>query len=230
MAPLNSAYRKAAFLTSAAAPDQFPPDSGFEAAFAGRSNAGKSSALNALCEHHGLARTSKTPGRTRLVNFFRLDAERRLADLPGYGYAKVPEAIKLQWVRLMEDYLGRRESLRGLILLADVRHPLKDLDWQMLDWSREYAMPTHLLLTKADKLKQGPAAKRLAAVRSELDGFDNVSVQLFSALRRKGLERLNQVLDGWLQWSEAAAAEAQKKIPDQHGGEVSGINLARSSS
>jgi GTP-binding protein len=193
-------YRQAHFLDSAARLEQAPPDRGHEVAFAGRSNAGKSSAINALCGQHGLARTSKTPGRTQLLNFFALDAERRLVDLPGYGYAKVSVNIKRNWQGSLADYLERRQSLRGLILLMDLRHPLKDYDRQLLDWAAGIGLPVHVLLTKADKLKRGPAGNVLQAVRRELAGYgDRVSVQLFSALKRSGLEEAYAVLDAWLQ-------------------------------
>ncbi len=192
-------YRQASFLISAAKFSQCPADSGWEVAFAGRSNAGKSSAINSLTTHKKLARTSKTPGRTQLINFFSLSDNQRLVDLPGYGFAKVPQAVKKEWTRQLETYLQQRQSLRGLILLMDVRHPLQDFDQQMLDWATAAHMPVHILLTKADKLKRGPAANTLLQVRKALAPYGGqVSVQLFSALKHSGHDALKQVLDAWL--------------------------------
>lgn len=197
--PAGLNYRAAHFLTSASRLQQCPEDSGWEVAFAGRSNAGKSSAINALTGNSKLARTSKTPGRTQLINFFALDDQRRLVDLPGYGFAKVPEAVKRAWVQQIEQYLQHRQSLRGLILLMDVRHPLQSFDQMMLDWAVAAAMPVHILLTKADKLKNGPANSTLLQLRGKLaDRADLVSMQLFSALKKTGMEPLTQVLDAWL--------------------------------
>ena len=194
---VSKPYRQAQFLISAAAPKQFPSDQGIEVAFAGRSNAGKSSAINRLCDNKSLAKTSKTPGRTRLVNFFRLDDSRRLVDLPGYGYAKVPEKMKQEWERLMEQYLTQ-PTLAGLVVIMDIRHPLKDFDLQMLNWRRHFGLPGHVLLTKADKLKRGAQQSALLKVRKQLkqDGHD-VSVQTFSALNGEGVDALAQKLNGW---------------------------------
>lgn len=200
-------YRHVQFQISAAQVHQAPPDAGAEVAFAGRSNAGKSSALNAICEQKALARTSKTPGRTQLINFFAVDEERRLVDLPGYGYAKVPVAVKQQWEQHLERYLRERQSLKGLILLVDVRHPLKEFDRQMLAWCAAAAMPVHVLLTKADKLKRGPAANTLQQVRKALKTeFPNASAQLFSALKGDGLDDVRDVLDRWLGVADEAGA------------------------
>lgn len=191
-------YRLAQFITSAPTLAQCPPDSGLEVAFAGRSNAGKSSAINALTEHRQLAKTSKTPGRTQLINFFQLSGDCRLVDLPGYGFAKVPLEVKEQWQRHLEEYLRKRQSLRGLILLMDCRHPLQEFDRMMINWATSCDMPVHILLTKADKLKRGPANNTLMRVRSELQPLqDLVSVQLFSALKRSGLDQLKRQLDEW---------------------------------
>ncbi|UVE17905.1 ribosome biogenesis GTP-binding protein YihA/YsxC [Pseudomonas sp. LS44] len=197
--PILGLCQQATFQISAAKVDQCPEDSGFEVAFAGRSNAGKSSALNTLT-HASLARTSKTPGRTQLLNFFRLDDERRLVDLPGYGYAKVPIPLKQHWQRHLEAYLGSRESLAGLILLMDIRHPLTEFDRMMLDWSLASGMPMHILLTKADKLAYGAAKNALLKVRQDLHkGWgDAVSLQLFSAPKRLGIEEAHAVLAQWL--------------------------------
>ena len=191
-------YSHARFLLSVPQPQQAPPDIGYEVAFAGRSNAGKSSALNALTQRKSLARTSKTPGRTQHLVFFELDGERRLVDLPGYGFAKVPEKIRRQWGLAMEQYFIERQSLRGLILLMDVRHPLTDFDKQMLQWCQHANMPVHILLTKADKLKRGPAMSSLLKVQKALAEQHNVSVQLFSALKHTGVEQAREILDSWL--------------------------------
>ena len=194
---MNPYYHRARFLKSAARLDQSPADTGVEVAFAGRSNAGKSSALNTLCGQKSLARTSKTPGRTQLLNFFELDEERRLVDLPGYGYAKVAEKIKRQWQGALADYIQHRECLRGLILLMDIRHPLKDFDMQMLEWNIHYGLPTHILLTKADKLKRGAAQSTLLKVRKAFADRPEISAQLFSSLTRQGVDEAHQVLDSW---------------------------------
>lgn len=191
-------YSHARFMLSIPDPHQAPPDAGYEVAFAGRSNAGKSSALNALTQRKSLARTSKTPGRTQHLVFFELDGERRLVDLPGYGFAKVPEKVRRHWGLAMETYLSGRESLRGLVLMMDVRHPLTDFDKQMLQWCQHAGMPVHILLTKADKLKRGPAMSTLLKVQKTLAEQHNVSVQLFSALKHTGVEQARAVLDSWL--------------------------------
>ena len=192
-------YRRAAYLTSAAKLSQCPPDEGWEVAFAGRSNAGKSSAINSLTGNSKLAKTSRTPGRTQLINFFELSEQQRLVDLPGYGFAKVPLAVKREWTKQLENYLQQRECLRGLVLLMDVRHPLQAFDRLMLDWALAAAMPVHILLTKADKLKKGPATSTLLKVRGELEPHrELVSVQLFSALKHSGHEQLLAVLNAWL--------------------------------
>ncbi len=195
-------YRGAEFLLSVANLRQLPVDEGFEVAFAGRSNVGKSSAINVLTGQTKLARTSKTPGRTQHLNFFRLDERRYLVDLPGYGYAKVPEAVKAQWQATLEDYLHQRQSLRGVVLLMDVRHPLTDFDWQMVKWCASVGMAVHIVLTKADKLKRGPAKATLLQVEREIRtqlGIE-VTAQLFSSLKRDGVETLIQRLDDWFEW------------------------------
>ncbi|VAW62660.1 GTP-binding protein EngB [hydrothermal vent metagenome] len=200
---MGSYFRRASFLTSASKPSQFPQGDLLEVGFAGRSNAGKSSALNTLCDQKALARTSKTPGRTQLINFFALDEQRSLVDLPGYGYAKVPEKMRREWQQLMENYLGEREQLRGLVVIMDIRHPLKDYDVQMLEWCDHVKIPVHILLTKADKLKRGAASKQLLMVKKEIkeSSFD-VTVQMFSALKKTGLEDLQQILSGWFELAE----------------------------
>ncbi|MCB1775543.1 MAG: YihA family ribosome biogenesis GTP-binding protein [Gammaproteobacteria bacterium] len=195
---MRSRYRQAAFLTSAAKLKQAPADSGYEIAFAGRSNAGKSSAINTICDQKTLARTSKTPGRTQLLNFFSIDDERRLVDLPGYGYAKVAEGIKREWQGALSAYLEQRECLRGLMLMMDIRHPLKDFDLQMLNWADQIALPVHILLTKADKLKKGQAASTVLQVRARLQKMnDNFTVQRFSSLKRTGIDEVHDKLDEW---------------------------------
>lgn len=192
-------YQLAEFLTSASKVHQCPEDVGWEVAFAGRSNAGKSSAINCLTGNRKLARTSKTPGRTQLINFFAVTDCQRLVDLPGYGFAKVPMAVKQEWTRQLEAYLQQRQSLRGLILLMDSRRPMLEFDQQLLSWAIEAAMPVHILLTKADKLKKGPANSTLLQVRKQLqDQPGACSVQLFSALKRSGLDQLHAVLNAWL--------------------------------
>jgi GTP-binding protein len=195
----NQYYRRAAFQISAGKPGQFP-ERGAEVAFAGRSNAGKSSAINTLCGNKGLAKTSKTPGRTRLINFFALDEDRRLVDLPGYGYAKVPEKMKKEWEQLMEAYLQQQHSLRGLVIIMDIRHPMREFDWQMLNWCHYYRLPAHILLTKADKLKRGAQQNSLLAVRKMLEeSGSDATVQVFSALKQSGLDELVSKLNEWLE-------------------------------
>jgi len=205
--PILGLCQQAKFMLSAAKVDQCPDDEGFEVAFAGRSNAGKSSALNTLT-HASLARTSKTPGRTQLLNFFSLDDDRRLVDLPGYGYAKVPIPLKQHWQRHLEAYLGSRESLKGLILMMDIRHPMTDFDLLMLDWANASGMPMHILLTKADKLTFGAAKNTLLKVQSEIrKGWgDTVTIQLFSAPKRMGLEEAYTVLADWMELEDKAPA------------------------
>lgn len=197
--PTAPNYRKVVYLTSAAKLSQCPDDVGWEVAFAGRSNAGKSSAINSLTGNKKLAKTSRTPGRTQLLNFFELSTNQRLVDLPGYGFAKVPLAVKKEWNKQLENYLQKRDCLRGLILVMDVRHPLQPFDQQMLDWSMAAGMPVHILLTKADKLKNGPATSTLLKVRATLEAHaELVSVQLFSSLKHSGREQLVTVLNQWL--------------------------------
>ena len=197
----NLLFNKAEFLLSAPSIKQAPDDTGKEVAFAGRSNAGKSSAINTLTNNKKLARTSKTPGRTRLLNFFSLSEDCRLVDLPGYGFAKVPKAIKQAWDRNLAVYLQERQSLKGLVMLMDIRHPLQPYDWQMVRWASASSMPIHLLLTKSDKLKTGPAKSTLLKVKQELAKeslVDNLSLQTFSSLKKEGLSELNERLGVWL--------------------------------
>lgn len=195
-------FKRAKFLLSAPTLRQCPQDSGCEVAFAGRSNAGKSSAINTLTDNKNMARTSKTPGRTQLINYFEVGQDKRLVDLPGYGYAKVPKAVKAKWDHHLAEYLQLRQSLVGLILLMDIRHPLQDYDQQMLNWAAQAALPVHILLTKADKLKRGPAKSSLLAVDKRLrdmdPGYTLLSVQIFSSLKKIGLEELERQLNNWL--------------------------------
>lgn len=199
-------FRQAHFLTSAHRVDQLPPDAGAEIAFAGRSNAGKSSALNAICDQQSLARTSKTPGRTQQMNVFPLDDTHRLIDLPGYGYAKVPEPLRAHWRTEIDRYLRTRVSLRGLVLVMDSRHPLKDFDRDMLVFGAATGRPCHCLLTKADKLSRSEGMRTLAAVRKTLASeYPNASAQLFSSTAAKtGLDEARGVLIAWLRDATAS--------------------------
>ena len=207
--PLIHRYTQAQFLKSAARVDQLPTDSGFEVAFAGRSNAGKSSALNCLTANKRLARTSKTPGRTQLINLFVVkDPEHRLVDLPGYGYAKVSLSIKLDWQKHLAHYLEVRQSLRGLVLLMDCRHPLMESDRFLIQWAEQQSLPLHILLTKADKLSRSQSQQALDLVRKyckslegEHDQAQLMSMQVFSSLKKQGLAELVAVLDHWFEWS-----------------------------
>ncbi|MCS4504224.1 putative GTP-binding protein EngB [wastewater metagenome] len=205
---MNPLYRKARFLLSAPDVTHLPPDSGAEVAFAGRSNAGKSSAINTLTGQKSLARTSKTPGRTQAINVFPLNDEGtlRLIDLPGYGYAKVPQRVRVHWQEALPRYFAERVSLRGLVVIMDVRHPLTDYDRQMLEWCIQAGLPAHVLLTKADKLKRGPAMNTLQRVRAALDrDYPETSAQLFSAAKATGVDELHARLDEWL--TDAGDAE-----------------------
>ena len=206
-------YRHAEFLTSAPTIAECPEDFGAEVAFAGRSNAGKSSAINALTGNNKLARTSKTPGRTQLINFFRVGEHQRLVDLPGYGYAKVARSMKDEWQRHLAFYLEQRHCLKGLILLMDIRQPLKEFDVQMLTWAVNSGLPAHILLTKADKLKNGPANNTRFAVEKALkeQGLDRgVTVQIFSATKGTGLDKLQKQLNTWLTLPQADDLEEQE--------------------
>jgi len=200
-------YQRAEFLTSVPKPSLAPADTGMEVAFAGRSNAGKSSALNAITNQKALSRVSKTPGRTQHLIFFQLDEQRQLVDLPGYGYARVPLKVKQEWQHAMETYLNQRQSLRGLILLMDIRHPLTDFDQQMLNWCQHSQMPVHILLTKADKLKRGAATNTLLQVKRTLKDMSDVSLQLFSATKKTGVDEARAVLDTWLEINQTEKTE-----------------------
>jgi GTP-binding protein len=200
-----SYFTKATFLTSAPSIDHLANSDGMEVAFAGRSNAGKSSALNRLTRQKGLARTSKTPGRTQLINMFELDEERRLVDLPGYGYAKVPLEMKLKWQKSLGEYLQKRKCLKGLVVLMDIRHPLKDLDQNLIHWAVEVNLPVLILLTKADKLKAGKRKAQLLMVREASMAFcGDVTVNVFSSLNGLGVPELEKVLFKWLDLEKPA--------------------------
>ena len=192
-----STYPHVRFLTSAAEASQLAPDAGREVAFAGRSNAGKSTAINAITGRSGLARVSRTPGRTQLINFFEIATESRLVDLPGYGYAKVPERVRLHWLELLQDYFNIRESLVGLVLIVDSRRGLGEQDVAMLEWVLARDRQAHVLLTKSDKLNRRDATRVLRETR-EACSDTVVTVQLFSALAKSGLEEARAVMDRWL--------------------------------
>jgi GTP-binding protein len=199
------------FLLSAPTFKLCPADAGLEVAFAGRSNAGKSSCINALTNQRQLARSSKTPGRTQMINFFHMgNLDQRLVDLPGYGYAAVPEAMKKEWQKELEKYLISRKSLAGLVLLTDIRHPLKFFDEQMLHWAKDGDLPVHVLLTKADKLKYGAAKNTLQQTRNQLNKLKlPFSLQLFSAQNKQGLDELGAVLANWLQYDPNALTDIE---------------------
>jgi len=189
---------KATFTISAPDIRKLPADTGIEVAFAGRSNAGKSSALNTLTNQRGLARISKTPGRTQLINVFEIGENKRLIDLPGYGFAKVPLEMKKKWQKALGEYLEKRQSLKGLVVLMDIRHPLKDLDMDLIEWAVDSELPVLALLTKCDKLSQGKRSAEVLKVKkslSELQG--NIKVQAFSSLKRTGSEQANTVICDW---------------------------------
>jgi GTP-binding protein len=200
-------FQNATFHLSAHDLKDLPPPSGIEVAFAGRSNAGKSSALNTLANHNRLAFVSKQPGRTQLINFFSLGGDRYLVDLPGYGYARVPEAMRRHWQHVLSSYLSQRSTIGGLVLVMDCRHPLTPLDRQMLDWFSPTGRPIHVLLTKSDKLSRSEAGKTLLAVRKELgQHWPNCTVQLFSSLKKQGVEEAEKVIGQWLFSPDAVAA------------------------
>lgn len=191
-------FNTTAFVTSAATLDDCPKDSLAEVAFAGRSNAGKSSAINAITGHSKLAKISKTPGRTQLINFFQVEAGRYLVDLPGYGFAKVPLAVKEKWQAELERYLREREALSGIVLLSDVRHPLKEFDQMMVNWAVQSELPVLLLLTKADKLKRGAQQNTLLKIRKTIQDLPEVQVQLFSSMNGLGIKEAQKVIADWL--------------------------------
>ncbi|UYA62557.1 GTP-binding protein EngB [Pectobacterium sp. F1-1] len=203
-------YHMTRFIISAPDIRHLATDSGIEVAFAGRSNAGKSSALNTLTNQKNLARTSKTPGRTQLINLFEVTDGVRLVDLPGYGYAEVPEQMKIKWQRALGEYLQKRNSLKGLVVLMDIRHPLKDLDQQMIQWAVDVELPVLVLLTKADKLASGARKAQLNMVREAVLPFmGDIQVEAFSSLKKLGVDKLRQKLDNWFSTLEHAEEEQE---------------------
>ncbi|MCG7496750.1 ribosome biogenesis GTP-binding protein YihA/YsxC [Vibrio sp. Of7-15] len=191
-------YQNTHFITSAPDIRHMPADEGIEVAFAGRSNAGKSSALNRLTNQRSLAKTSKTPGRTQLINLFQVDENCHIVDLPGYGFAQVPVEMKLKWQKSLGEYLQKRESLKGLVVLMDIRHPMKDLDQQLIYWAVDSGLPVQVLLTKADKLKSGARKAQLLKIREESKSFGgDVQVDVFSSLKGMGVDQLRRKLDSW---------------------------------
>jgi GTP-binding protein len=216
----NWNYQLTHFVLSAPDIRHLPSDTGIEVAFAGRSNAGKSSALNTLTNQKALARTSKTPGRTQLINLFEVAEGKRLVDLPGYGYAEVPEEVKLKWQRALGEYLQKRNSLKGLVVLMDIRHPLKDLDQQMIHWAVASNIPVMLLLTKADKLASGARKAQLNMVREAAVDFNgDVQVEVFSSLKKIGVDILRHKLDGWYNDITPATEEDVEPEDDETTGE-----------
>ncbi|WP_198650059.1 ribosome biogenesis GTP-binding protein YihA/YsxC [Zobellella maritima] len=207
-------FQVARFITSAPNIKHMPEDTGIEIAFAGRSNAGKSSALNTITQQKSLARTSKTPGRTQLINVFELSEGKRLIDLPGYGYAKVPEEMKLKWQEALSEYLQKRDSLKGLVVLMDIRHPLKDIDQQLLQWACESKLPVLALLTKCDKLKSGARKAEVLKVREAVTVFGgDIQVEAFSSLKGTGLDKVKEILGEWLLQGDDEAITAT--TPDE---------------
>ena len=195
---MSHPYRQAQYTISATQLSELPVDEGIEVAFAGRSNAGKSSAINTITDQKSLARISKTPGRTQMINFFSIDDSRSLVDLPGYGYAKVPEKIKIRWQQTLGKYLETRQALRGLVLMMDIRHPLKEFDLQMIKWANNAKLSVHILLTKSDKLKRGAANSSLLLVNKELQKKELLaSAQLFSSLNHEGKQEAIDQLNQW---------------------------------
>ena len=208
-------FRHAEFEISVASPDQLPPTLAPEVAFAGRSNAGKSSALNTLADHTRLAFVSKTPGRTQLINVFRLRNGAALVDLPGYGYADVPESVRRQWQGLLERYLTQRENLVGLVLIMDARRPFTDLDRQMVGWFAATGKPIHCLLTKADKLTRTEQAKALKMAREEAKKMlGAITLQLFSSLKKTGMDEAEAVIGPWLTPAEPSDVTEGARLPD----------------
>jgi len=208
-------YQLARYFISASTVEQCPPDTCREVAFVGRSNAGKSSAINVLTSQNKLARTSKTPGRTQLLNYFELAPERYLVDLPGFGYAAVPLEVKRKWQKQLEKYLEQRKSLQGLVLLMDIRHPFKEFDELIVQWCQNAGMPLHILLTKADKLTHGAASTVLLQTRkSLLEQNELMTVQLFSALKYLGVDELRKQLDTWLTELPAANEKQPESAND----------------
>lgn len=195
-------YRQCRYLLSVHQLHQLPPDDGFEIAFAGRSNAGKSSAINCICDQKSLAKTSRTPGHTQAINYFSVDEQRHIVDLPGYGYARVANSTKKHWQKILTEYLTNRRALTALMLIIDIRHPLQPVDWMLLELTVKRALPVHLLLTKCDKLSRSQSNKQLYQIKADLEraGVD-ATLQLFSASQRIGVEDAHSVLDDWFQFA-----------------------------
>lgn len=207
-------YHMTHFVMSAPDIRHLPSDAGIEVAFAGRSNAGKSSALNTLTQQKSLARTSKTPGRTQLINLFEVKPGIRLVDLPGYGYAEVPEEMKRKWQRALGEYLQMRNSLKGLVVLMDIRHPLKDLDQQMIQWAVDVGTPVMLLLTKADKLASGARQAQIKVVREAVKEFmGDIQVEAFSSPKKMGVDKLSDKLNTW--FSEIPPEVLEEALSDE---------------
>ena len=204
--PKHFNFSQIEFIKSAPSLAQCPEDFGIEVAFVGRSNAGKSSAINAIAGRANLARTSKTPGRTQLINFFKIDEHRRLVDLPGFGYAKVPQRVQQQIETMLSTYISQRHCLQGLVLLMDIRHPLMPQDKQLIHFANDCELPIHVLLTKCDKLKRGASQNVLLQTRHSLSAYPHVSVQTFSALHRFGIEEVHHKLDEWFNFDDGIGA------------------------
>lgn len=201
---INNPFRIARYLMGAAKLDQLPPDEGVEVALAGRSNAGKSTALNAIADQKSLAKTSKTPGRTQLINLFMIDESNRLTDLPGYGFAKVSKDQKAQWQKTLSRYLQERKCLKALVIFMDIRHPLKETDKQMVQWAVSATIPVHVVLSKADKLKSGARKAALLSVNKRLIRIsDNITSQVFSATNKIGLDDLINTLSSWYEFEQS---------------------------
>lgn len=210
-------FSKAVFLKSAPDIGHLPEDTGIEIAFAGRSNAGKSSALNTLTNQKSLARTSKTPGRTQLINLFDLSENRRLVDLPGYGYAKVPLSLRKEWQKSLSEYLDKRQCLKAIVALMDIRHPLKETDMELLAWAASRGLSVLVLLTKADKLKQGERHRQVMKVREAVAIFQgDIRVEAFSSLKRMGVDRLRKILTQWYTQEDVAEEHGQLVLGEEH--------------
>ncbi|MGR5277027.1 ribosome biogenesis GTP-binding protein YihA/YsxC [Vibrio rotiferianus] len=213
-------YQNTHFITSAPDIRHLPEDEGVEIAFAGRSNAGKSSALNRLTNQKSLAKTSKTPGRTQLINLFKVEEGCHIVDLPGYGFAQVPVEMKNKWQKSLGEYLQKRECLKGLVVLMDIRHPMKDLDQQMIFWAIDSRIPVQVLLTKADKLKSGARKQTLLKIRKQVETFGgDVSVDVFSSLKGLGVDQLRAKLDTWFAPAFAHLIEEDEQNAQESGEE-----------
>ena len=214
---INNPFRVARYLMGAAKLDQLPPDEGIEVALAGRSNAGKSTALNAITDQKNLAKTSKTPGRTQLINLFMIDESHRLTDLPGYGFAKVSKDQKAQWQKTLSRYLQERKCLKALVVFTDIRHPLKETDKQMVQWAISANIQVHVVLSKADKLKSGARKAALLAANKRLARIsEQITSQLFSATSKLGLEELIETLSAWYPFDQTTENSTSKETLDKN--------------